>query len=53
MIQMCRVSKLYKRGAGATVHALREISLAIADREFVAIRGASGSGKSKLLNILG
>jgi ABC-type lipoprotein export system ATPase subunit len=53
MIQMSRVSKSYKRGAGATVHALREISLAIADREFVAIRGASGSGKSTLLNILG
>jgi ABC-type lipoprotein export system ATPase subunit len=53
MIQMCRVCKSYKRSGGAIVHALREISLAIADREFVAIRGASGSGKSTLLNILG
>jgi ABC-type lipoprotein export system ATPase subunit len=53
MIEMCRVCKSYQRGGGATVHALRDISLGIADREFVAIRGASGSGKSTLLNILG
>jgi ABC-type lipoprotein export system ATPase subunit len=53
MIQMSRVCKSYRRGADAIVAALRDISLAIADREFVAIRGASGSGKSTLLNILG
>jgi ABC-type lipoprotein export system ATPase subunit len=53
MIQMSRVCKSYRRGADAIVTALRDISLAIADREFVAIRGASGSGKSTLLNILG
>jgi ABC-type lipoprotein export system ATPase subunit len=53
MIEMCRVCKSYQRGGGATVYGLRDISLGIADREFVAIRGASGSGKSTLLNILG
>ena len=53
MIQMSGVCKSYRRGADAIVTALRDISLAIADREFVAIRGASGSGKSTLLNILG
>jgi len=53
MIQMSRVCKSYKRSGDAIVHALREISLVIADHEFVSIRGASGSGKSTLLNILG
>jgi putative ABC transport system ATP-binding protein len=36
-----------------TVHALRGVDLQIMDGEFVAIMGASGSGKSTMLNILG
>ena len=36
-----------------TVHALRGIDLEIKEGEFVSIMGASGSGKSTMLNILG
>ncbi len=35
------------------VHALREVSLEIGEREFIAVWGPSGSGKSTLCNLIG
>ncbi len=40
------------RGAGATVHAVRDVSLEVRYGEFVALRGRSGSGKTTLLNLI-
>ncbi len=53
MIEVSHIAKTYTRGDGTPVPALKDISFTIDKGEFVTIRGASGSGKSSLLNILG
>ena len=52
VINISNLSKIYKQGA-LEVKALSGVNLTIADREFTAIMGASGSGKSTMMNILG
>ena len=45
------VSKVYP-GAGGGVHAVRDVSLSIADGEFVALVGPSGCGKTTTLRMI-
>jgi putative ABC transport system ATP-binding protein len=52
VIRVEDLHKYYELGE-SRVHALRGVSLAIYGGEFVAIMGASGSGKSTFMNILG
>ena len=52
LIRLQDVYKIYKTGE-SEVHALDGVTLEICQGEFVAIVGASGSGKSTCMNIIG
>lgn len=52
MIELREVSKRYRVGL-EVLDVLRDVSLTIAQGEFVSIMGPSGSGKSTLMHILG
>lgn len=51
-IEFCDVRKTYKMGE-TEIHALDGVNFSIDQGEFVIIAGASGAGKSTILNILG
>jgi putative ABC transport system ATP-binding protein len=46
------LAKVYHMGE-VEVHALRQVTLALDEGQFVVLLGPSGSGKSTLLNIIG
>jgi putative ABC transport system ATP-binding protein len=52
VIQLEDIRKTYHAGE-VDVHAVRGVSLEISQGEFVALMGASGSGKSTMMNIIG
>ena len=52
MLQMTGIQKIYRTELIET-HALRELTVTVKQGEFVAVTGASGSGKTTFLNIAG
>lgn len=52
-IELNGITKVYRMGDDVEVHALRGVDLQVKEGEFVAIMGASGSGKSTMMNIIG
>lgn len=52
IIRLEEISKIYGSGETA-VHALSQVTLTVEKGEYCAIMGASGSGKSTMMNIIG
>lgn len=53
MIEVRHLDKYYAKGSQREVHAVRDTTLQLPDTGMVALFGASGCGKTTLLNIIG
>lgn len=52
MLELKKVSKTFAQASGVSVEAVRNISVAVHEREFVAFVGPSGCGKTTLLKLI-
>ena len=53
MIQFININKIFNQGEKDEIHALKKINFNVNENEFILLRGASGSGKSTILSIVG
>lgn len=51
LVEVSKVSKVYRKG-GESIVPLDDVDLQIGEHEFVSLMGASGTGKSTLLNLI-
>ena len=52
MIELASITKTYRSRQGDPIHAIKDVSLAIKEKEFVSLVGPSGCGKSTLLKLV-
>jgi putative ABC transport system ATP-binding protein len=53
LVEAIDIERRYSLGGAEPVAAVNKVSLSVEEREFVAITGQSGSGKSTFLNVIG